>query len=210
VEPETTRVMSMERRPGNDDGERPDLARLAGPAVAEAFGRLFDEHAGGLRRFLASRVGASTADDVVAETFLAALRDRGRYRPERATVRAWLYGIAANLMGHHIRGEVRALRATARLVRRAELGEDHAEQVSERLDAQRRVRQLAAALAGLAPQDREVLLLTSWAGLNATEVGEALDIPAGTVRSRLHRVRRWLRANAPSIDPMTIEDGKDE
>jgi RNA polymerase sigma factor (sigma-70 family) len=209
VDAKATSVLNVD---GESDGggERPDLAGLAGPEVGAEFGRLFDAHAPGLKRYLAGRVGASTADDVVAETFLAAMRDRGRYQPERATVRAWLYGIAANLMGHHIRGEVRAWRATARLARRAEYGEDHAERVSARLDAERRVRQLAAALAELSPADREVLLLTSWAGLNATEVGEALDIPPGTVRSRLHRVRRWLRGHAPSIDPTTIKDGEDD
>ena len=61
---------------------------------------------------------------------------------------------------------------------------------------------LAGALASLSEGDRDVLLLTSWAGLDAGEVAEALGIPAGTVRSRLHRVRKWLRANAPGhIEP---------
>jgi RNA polymerase sigma-70 factor (ECF subfamily) len=56
------------------------------------------------------------------------------------------------------------------------------------------------AIAGLSVADRDVLLLTSWAGLDTNEIAEALGIPAGTVRSRLHRVRRQLREVAPQID----------
>ena len=208
--PKLTQAPSTVGDPGGG-GDRPDLAGLSGTEVSAIFGRLFDDHAAALRQYLARRIGPSTADDVVADTFLAALRGRHGYDPRRATVRAWLYGIAANLMRHHIRGEVRALRATARLAQRSEYGEDHADRVSARLDAEHRVRQLAAALAELSPDDREVLLLTSWAGLTATEVGEALDIPAGTVRSRLHRVRQWLRSHAPSIEPTnTTQDATDD
>ncbi|MGH9058662.1 MAG: sigma factor-like helix-turn-helix DNA-binding protein, partial [Acidimicrobiales bacterium] len=43
---------------------------------------------------------------------------------------------------------------------------------------------------------RDTLLLVAWAGLEPSEVAEALGVPPGTVRSRLHRLRRWLRANA--------------
>ena len=56
------------------------------------------------------------------------------------------------------------------------------------------LRVLAAELAGLSEQDRDVLLLTSWAGLEPAEVAEALGVPASTVRSRLHRVRHRLQA----------------
>jgi RNA polymerase sigma-70 factor (ECF subfamily) len=45
-----------------------------------------------------------------------------------------------------------------------------------------------------------VLLLTSWAGLDSNEVAEALGIPVGTVRSRLHRVRRRLRSHASTTE----------
>ncbi|MDI5982838.1 RNA polymerase sigma factor, partial [Amycolatopsis magusensis] len=68
--------------------------------------------------------------------------------------------------------------------------------VAGQVDAQTAARQLAGPLAALAPGDRDVLLLIAWAGLDTTEVAEALDIPAGTVRSRLHRVRRQLRKEA--------------
>ncbi|MFC5096784.1 RNA polymerase sigma factor [Amycolatopsis plumensis] len=57
-----------------------------------------------------------------------------------------------------------------------------------------RLRVLAAELAELSEQDRDVLLLTSWAGLEPAEVAEALGVPASTVRSRLHRVRHRLQA----------------
>lgn len=62
------------------------------------------------------------------------------------------------------------------------------------MDAEAAVRGLARGLAALSPGDRDVLLLTSWAGLDHNEVAAALGIPAGTVRSRLHRVRTALRA----------------
>ena len=185
-----------------DDGQRPDLAGLPETEAAAELGRLFGAYRAGLHRYLARRVGPTTADDVVGETFLAALRGRRGYDPQRADVRAWLYGIAANLMRQQERTEVRALRATARLAgRTGDPDADHAETVAGRVDAQQRVRQLAAALAELSTADRELLLLASWADLNATEIGLALDVPAGTVRSRLHRIRRQLRARAPLVDP---------
>ena len=53
----------------------------------------------------------------------------------------------------------------------------------------------AIRIAGLNQDDRDVLLLTAWAGLDSTEVARALGIPVGTVRSRLHRVRRQLRTH---------------
>ncbi|WP_027945215.1 RNA polymerase sigma factor [Amycolatopsis taiwanensis] len=176
--------------------ERPDLAGLSQPDLARVFGRLFDEHAGVLHRYLARRVGATTAEDLVGDTFVIALQQRKSYDPARAGVRSWLYGIATNLLRHYLRTEVRALRATARAAGQSEVHEEHAGRVTDRVDAASRARQLAGALAELAPGDRDVLLLVSWAELSTSEVAEALDIPAGTVRSRLHRVRRWLRGHA--------------
>ena len=70
--------------------------------------------------------------------------------------------------------------------------------VADRVDADARVRALAAALAKLAGPDLDVLLLTSWAGLDSTEMAEALDIPVGTVRSRLHRAA--VRASATTSE----------
>jgi RNA polymerase sigma factor (sigma-70 family) len=66
--------------------------------------------------------------------------------------------------------------------------------VDGRLDAQAQRGRLAAALLEIADRDREVLLLVAWAQLTCEEAAQALGIPAGTARSRLHRARRKPRA----------------
>jgi RNA polymerase sigma-70 factor (ECF subfamily) len=194
-----------------DDGAVPvdrDRPFLGGPEPAVEFGRLFDCYARPLHRYLARRIGSEPAHDLVSETFLVALNHRHGYDPRRAVVRSWLYGIATNLMRRHVRQEVRALRATARAAaQRAGAETGHESRVAARVDAAALAGRLAGALAELPAGDRDVLLLTSWAGLDSTEVAEALGIPAGTVRSRLHRVRKWLRANAPEFD---VAEGEDD
>jgi RNA polymerase sigma-70 factor (ECF subfamily) len=191
----------MSRREPADEPLPADKDRpyLGGPEVdATQFGRLFDVYARPLHRYLARRVGQETAHDLVSETFLVALNQRHSYDPRRGAVRSWLYGIATNLLRRQVRQEVRALQATARSAGFGPGQEaGHEARVAERLDASAMAVRLAGALAQLSEGDRDVLLLTSWAGLDSTEVADALDIPVGTVRSRLHRVRKWLRANAP-------------
>lgn len=175
--------------------ERPDLG---GPNAAGTFGWLFDQYADALHRYLARRVGGATADDLLSETFLIALRRRHSYEPARAAVRTWLYGIATNLVRQHVRAELRELTLAARAAStRAVTDVGHDNLVADRVDAEVVARRLAGSLAALSAADRDVLLLVSLAGLNTGEVAEALDIPVGTVRSRLHRVRKQLRANLP-------------
>src|ERR1044072_5605624 len=87
---------------------------LGGPDPAVEFGRLFDDHAPALHRYLARRVGPDAAHDLVSETFVVALNRRHTYDPSRGVVRSWLYGIATNLLRRQVREEVRGLRAVAR------------------------------------------------------------------------------------------------
>ena len=63
----------------------------------------------------------------------------------------------------------------------------------ERADADARHRELAAALAGLRKDEREILLLNAWAELTDAEIADALSLPVGTVKSRLSRTREKLR-----------------
>ncbi|MEV4170905.1 RNA polymerase sigma factor [Nonomuraea sp. NPDC049709] len=159
----------------------------------EAFAAVFDAHFGEIHAYVAQRLGPDIAEDIVAETFLTAFRKRAQYDPSRAGVRAWLYGIATNLIGKHRRLEARTLRALGRF------GPDtdspgHEESVAVRVSAQSLRPELAAALAGLDRRDRDVLLLVALAGLSHDEIATALGIPYGTVGSRLNRARRKLRA----------------
>lgn len=163
----------------------------------DQFAELFARHFADLHRYAARRLGDAAADDIAAETFLAAFRQRDRYAADRGPVRGWLFGIAANLIGRHRRAEVRALRTWAR-AGTDPLTECHSEQVADRVSAGALGPRLAGVLARLSPGDREVLLLVAWGELSYDEVAAALGIPPGTVASRLNRARRKVRAALPA------------
>jgi RNA polymerase sigma-70 factor (ECF subfamily) len=86
------------------------------------------------------------------------------------------------------------------------VAESYADRADARVSAAGVQRHLAAALAGLPAGDRDVLLLIAWADLSYEEVAVALDIPAGTVRSRLHRARRKVREALGGQDPTMISE----
>lgn len=171
----------------------------------EAFTTVFDRHAPVIHRYVARRIGAHAADDVVGETFLAAFRRRERYDRSRSNALPWLYGIASNLIGKHRRDEVRAYRALARSGVDPVV-ESGTERVEARVVAQDLERELAGGLAVLQQRDRDVLLLVAWSELSYDEVADALGIPIGTVRSRLSRARRKLREVLGGTDPRTIAE----
>lgn len=166
----------------------------------ECFAAVFDRYYDAIHGYAARRLGMSLADDVAAETFLIAFDARARYDLARPDARPWLYGIASNLIARHHRAEVRLYRALAR-TGVDEVAEGHADRVAVRIDAQSARAPLASALAEIADRDRDVLLLVAWADLSLQAAGEALGVPAGTARSRLHRARKQLRAALGDTDP---------
>jgi RNA polymerase sigma factor (sigma-70 family) len=153
---------------------------------------LFDAHAAELYRYLARRAGHTVAEEVLSQTFLIAVEQQHRYDSERGGPRAWLYGIAANLLRHHYRSETRKWQAYARFP--LGLVEDAADTAASRADATAAQRSLARPIAELSAADRDVLLLYAWADLSYAEIAAALNIPVGTVRSRLNRARSQLKA----------------
>ncbi len=167
--------------------------------VVGEFAALFDRHAVAVHRYLARRAGTTVADDLLAQTFLVAYERRGDYDRTRPDARPWLFGIATNLLRRQQRDEVRQYQAWARTgVDPA--GADHALRVADRVDAAATASRLAGALAELPHADREVLQLVAWGQLTYPEVAAALDIPVGTVRSRLHRARAALRRAVPQSE----------
>jgi len=158
----------------------------------ERFADLFDRHAPHIYRYLARRAGRQVADDLVAETFLAAFAKRERYDLRYADARPWLYGIATNLVGQHRRDEARQYRISQAAVAEPEVP-GPADQVAADVTAQAMRPLLEWALAALPAGDRDVLLLIAWEQLTYKEVAQALAIPVGTVRSRLNRARTKVR-----------------
>ncbi|WP_432978190.1 RNA polymerase sigma factor [Dactylosporangium sp. CA-233914] len=192
-----------------DDVEEADLVVVTQPGTAqgpdadanlieqakrapERFTAVFDRHYRQIYAYAARRLGPDLAEDVASETFLIAFDRRHGYDSARADVRPWLYGIASNLIARHARAETRRYRALAKAAGPQEAG-DHADAVAGRLDAMAVRGRLAHALRRLPEPVRAVLLLVAWAGLTQQEAAAALDIPAGTARSRLHRARQEMR-----------------
>ncbi|WP_395727604.1 RNA polymerase sigma factor [Nakamurella sp.] len=167
-----------------------------GPAASGLdVGGLFDAHARDLFRYLSARAGAGPAEDLVGEKFLAAHRSWRSYDSERGSPRAWLYGIASTLLRRHHRDQARRFDALERLAALAADGApDASPDADRRLDSATHARRLVPHLRRLDPTDLDILLLHAWAGLEPTEIAAVLDRPAGTVRSRLSRLRKALRA----------------
>jgi len=180
--------------------DAPSDAELIADSAADprAFMPLVDRHHRILFGYLARRMGPDLAEDIVSETFARAFAQRDRYDQARPDARPWLFGIATNLMRNHLRSEVRQMRAYSRTgAQDVEYPDDSA--IDARLDASAHSKVLAAALAELSSGDREVLLLFAWADMPYEEIAHALDIPVGTVRSRLNRARRQLRDVLPDL-----------
>jgi RNA polymerase sigma-70 factor (ECF subfamily) len=151
-----------------------------------SFEALFDHHFRAIYRFLQGRVGMQLAEDLASETFMVAFRRRRSYDLSRDDARPWLYGIATNLVRDHRRAEERHLRAYARMT------DEYASapgQTPEHLDSE-----LSAALLELSHEERSLILLLAWADLTYEQLAHALDVPVGTIRSRVSRVRSKLSA----------------
>jgi RNA polymerase sigma factor (sigma-70 family) len=164
--------------------------RLAHPR----FERLFDEHRRAVLGYALRRVAdPADAADVVAETFLVAWR-RLDAMPAGEAERPWLLGVARRVLANQRRGSVRRHELARRLA-----GELTVQLPAEQTSAERDV--VHEALSRLSEQDREVILLSAWDGLTPTQIAGVVGLRAVTVRSRLLRARRRLRAHLATLDP---------
>jgi RNA polymerase sigma factor (sigma-70 family) len=170
------------------------------------FAVLFDRHAPVIYRYVARCTGREAADDLVADTFLAAFEKRLRYDLGCPDARPWLYGIATNLIGQHRREQARRYRIMQAVRPEPDLP-GHDDRVAADETARALRGPLAAALASLPAADRDVLILIAWEQLSYGETARALGIPIGTVRSRLSRARSRIRAALASACPAaTVEE----
>jgi RNA polymerase sigma factor (sigma-70 family) len=149
----------------------------------------FADHYPAIHRYLYRRIGG-VAEELAAETFATAFAQWERF-DQSLPVAPWLFGIATNLLRRHRRDEERKLVAYARTgLDPASASVEEAAVAS--LDAQAKQRALAAGLAQMRVQERDVLLLHAWADFDDDEIAAALGVPVGTVKSRLSRARHRL------------------
>ena len=191
-----TAVAALQPEASGPAGSSTDAHPISASREApQDFALLFDRHAVAIHRYVARRLGSSEADDLVGQTFLIAFERRHRYHESSAGALPWLYGIATNLVRRRRRDEVRQYRAYSRSDPGGSVdGADIlSAEVAARVDAESASRALAGVLARLRQSERDVLLLYAWEDLSYPEIADALDIPVGTVASRLHRARRALR-----------------
>ena len=172
------------------------LLQAAAAGHDEAFGLLFDRHAGAVYNYLFRHTADwSAAEDLTAAVFLQAWRRRNDVVFDCDSALPWLLGVARLLLRNAARSRSRyqaALRrAGAQAVASASTA-DPAEQVAERLDGEREAGRLRAAIARLPRQQREVIGLCVYAGLDQQAAAISLGVSVGTVKSRLHRARQRL------------------
>jgi RNA polymerase sigma factor (sigma-70 family) len=125
--------------------------------------------------------------DLVAAVFLAVLRSAARFDPARGTARAWLYGVASNVLADGRRRGAKEAQALARVSGRRLLQPDDYADLESRLDAAALSHRLHALMADLPPGDRAVLELVALDQLTVTEAAAALGIRPVAARARLAR-----------------------
>jgi len=158
----------------------------------EALAALFDRYGDRIYNHCFRAIGDwSEAEDATATVFLEVWRHRQRVQAHDGSALPWLYGVATNVCRNLARSQRRRRRALAALPR-PPVEPDHAERVAERVGSEGRMRAVLAAIDALPAPEREVLGLVAWSGLTYEQAAAALDVPVGTVRSRLSRARARL------------------
>ena len=161
-----------------------------------AFGLIFSRHGEAVYRYLSRRAEGSAVDDLHAETFVTAFRSRFAYDLAYPDARPWLFGIATHVVHHHRRSEGRRLAMVAQVAQRApaeQVAFDPASDVVTRSELEDQLVHLRAVLPQVEEIYLDVLMLFTGPQLSYEEIARALDIPVGTVRSRMFRGRARLR-----------------
>jgi RNA polymerase sigma-70 factor (ECF subfamily) len=173
--------------PQERDGE---LIALIARGDGAAFARLVRTHGPAMRRFARALTDEASADDVLQEAMIDAYRGAAGFRGD-ASVRSWLFTLARNRAFHHrVAAKKREVPDTPLLELGLEAGfgaepEKLADRVEQR-DA------LTRALAKLAEEEREILILRDVEGLSGEEAATVLGLEIPAMKSRLHRARLRL------------------
>jgi len=166
--------------------EEYELINRAQKGDRQAFGDLVRRHRDGVVRVVYRMCGdAELAQDAAQEAFIKAWTHLPGYRP-RAPFRNWLYRIAANAALDMLRREKPTMDAADLPLTASEEG------LEAGLEKREEAWMVQAAVLSLPPASRVVIILREYEGFSYREISEALNIPIGTVMSRLNYARRKL------------------
>lgn len=194
-----------------DEVSDEELWLRAGHHDGAAFGELFERHSNDVYNHCFRRTGSWTvAQDLTSVVFLQAWRRRKEVRLHGDSILPWLLAVANNAA----RNSDRSIRRYSRLLGKLpgpELSPDFETAVDERIDDERSMKMILDHLNSLRVEDREIIALCDWSKLSYAQAAVALNLPIGTVRSRLSRARNHLRVlldqGSSSPEPMTIAEG---
>lgn len=157
----------------------------------EAFLRLYEQHRQPIFRFAYRLLGSvELAEDVTHDCFLSLIRKPQNFRPQRASLRTYLFAAARNLAFKHFRNAGRE--TTFEDLDQEPVAPERKQPLGRLLDEELAAR-VREAVTELPPLQREALVLFEYEGLSLNEIARIVDADVGVVKSRLHRGRERLR-----------------
>lgn len=183
----TARRQSERIMLGQQDAFKPtdpgrDIVAIAKFEDRAAFARLFDHFSPRIKGLLMRRgAGAELAEDLAQEAMLTVWRKAAQFDPAKASAATWIFTIARNLSIDRLRREQRSSVYALAMNEDA----DPPEQPDEALDAAQRDRGVREALKTLPEEQLQVVKLSFIEGRTHMEIADALQIPLGTVKSRM-------------------------
>jgi RNA polymerase sigma factor (sigma-70 family) len=179
-----------------------DLLALAGSEPG-AFGELFKRYSRPVYAYCARRTGnLDLAEDLTSVVFLEAFRLRRKLQLSSASALPWLIGVANNVIRNSNRS-LRRYRSALNRIPAPANGLSSEESTMERLGAQEALARALQSMSALSQGERDVVLLVLWSEFTYADAATALDIPIGTVRSRLASARSKFKS-AASVTPTTF------
>lgn len=174
-----------------------------GQMTAGDFSELFDAHFDTVFTFCFRRTAdRALAEDLASTVFLEAWRRREDVDLTGRPPLGWLLGVATNVLRNSRRATRRHRAVLERIAPAVEPAFTDA--ADSRLDDERAMSGVRAAVAGLPRREREVLELVAWAELSYADAATALGVPIGTVRSRLSRARTRLGLIDAGLAPQEV------
>lgn len=177
-----------------DDESDGDLWSQASAHHGAAFGELFERHSKSVYNHCFRLTGSwSTAEDLTSVVFLQAWRRRNQVRLHGDSILPWLLAVANNATRNAERSIRRHKLLLAKLPK-SDSSSENEDGIGDRIDDERRMRWILTIANRLDVNEREIIALCDWSDLSYVEAASALNIPIGTVRSRLSRARDHLRS----------------